>query len=80
MCISRYLPTTSKDNTYVGVILVSGSNDNTIKLWNPVTGREIPTLKRDSGYIYSVSVSPDGNKIVSGGSADNIIKIWQVPR
>lgn len=75
----KYLPTTSNNNTYIGVILVSGSNDNTIKLWNPVTGREIRTLKRDSGYIYSVSVSPDGNKIASGGSADNIIKIWQVP-
>lgn len=76
----KYLVTTSNDNTSNGVILVSGSNDNTIKLWNPVTGQEIRTLKRDSGYIYSVSVSPDGSKIASGGSADNIIKIWQVPR
>jgi serine/threonine protein kinase len=61
-------------------ILVSGSNDNTIKLWNPANGQEIGTLKRDSGYIYSVAISPDGQTIASGGSADNIIKIWQMPR
>jgi serine/threonine protein kinase len=58
--------------------LVSGSNDNTIKLWNLETGKEIRTLKRDSGYIYSVAVSNDGKTIASGGSAGNIIKIWQV--
>ncbi|MBP5977901.1 protein kinase [Brasilonema sp. CT11] len=76
----KYLPTTGNDNTSNKVILVSGSNDNTVKLWNPSLGGEIRTLKRDSGYIYSVSVSQDGKMIASGGSADNIIKIWQVPR
>jgi WD40 repeat protein len=68
------------DKTPNGVILVSGSNDNTIKLWDPATGLEIRTLKKDSGYIYSVATSPDGQAIASGGSADNIIKIWRMPR
>lgn len=58
--------------------LVSGSNDNTIKFWNISTGQEIRTLKGDSGYIYAIAISPDGKTIASGGSADNIIKIWQV--
>ncbi|MGH7998575.1 MAG: protein kinase domain-containing protein [Brasilonema sp.] len=75
-----FVPSIDNDKTTNGVILVSGSNDNTIKLWNLVTGQEIRTLKRDSGYIYSVAISPDGKAIASGGSADNIIKIWQVPR
>ncbi|BAY37882.1 serine/threonine protein kinase with WD-40 repeats [Nostoc sp. NIES-2111] len=56
--------------------IVSGSNDNTIKLWNPTTGEIIRTLKRDSGYIYSVAISPDGRNLASGGSAENIIKVW----
>ncbi|MBD2302085.1 serine/threonine-protein kinase [Nostoc sp. FACHB-190] len=59
-------------------ILASGSSDNTIKLWNPANGAEIRTLKRDSGYIYSVAISADGKAIASGGSADNIIKIWPI--
>ncbi|MBH8565372.1 serine/threonine protein kinase [Nostoc sp. CENA67] len=62
--------------TLNNVILASGSNDNTIKLWNPTTGQEIRTLKQDSGYIYSLAISPDAQTLASGGSADNIIKIW----
>ncbi|ALF54203.1 serine/threonine protein kinase [Nostoc piscinale CENA21] len=61
-----------------GIILASGSSDNTIKLWNPANGKEIRTLKRDSGYIYSVAISADGKAIASGGSAENIIKIWPI--
>lgn len=63
----------------INEILISGSNDNTIKLWNPATGAEIRTLKQDSGFIYSVATSPSGQTIASGGSAGNILKIWQIP-
>lgn len=59
------------------VTLASGSNDNTIKLWDTATGQEIRTLKKDSGYVYAIAISPDGRTIASGGSADNIIKIWR---
>ncbi len=41
-------------------------------------GKTIRTLKQDSGYIYSVGISPDGQTIASGGSAENIMKIWQI--
>jgi WD40 repeat protein len=50
-----------------------------MKLWNPATGDVIHTLKKDPGYVYSIAVSPDRNIIASGGSAENIIKIWQMP-
>ncbi|MBE9007629.1 serine/threonine protein kinase [Fortiea sp. LEGE XX443] len=66
------------NKTANGIILASGSSDNTIKIWNPTTGKEIRTLKRDSGYIYSVAISADGQAIASGGSAENIIKIWPI--
>lgn len=75
-----YMSSALNDKTPNGVILVSGSNDNTIKLWDPATGLEIRTLKKDSGYIYSVATSPHQQTIASGGSADNIIKIWRMPR
>lgn len=60
------------------VIMASGSNDNTIKLWDTATGQEIRTLKKDSGYVYAIAISPDGRTLASGGSADNIIKIWRL--
>ncbi len=60
------------------LILASGSNDNTIKLWDIATGGEIRTLKKDSGYVYAIAISPDERTLASGGSADNIIKIWRL--
>ncbi len=57
--------------------LVSGSSDKTIKLWNPLTGKEIRTLDTGSGYIYAIAISPDGETIAGGGSGENILKIWQ---
>ncbi|KAF3887991.1 MULTISPECIES: serine/threonine-protein kinase [Nostocales] len=74
-----FLPTTAYSKSSNVAILVSGSSDNTIKLWNSANGKEIETLKKDSGYIYSVTISPDGQRIASGGSADNVIKVWQLP-
>ncbi|MBD2167714.1 serine/threonine protein kinase [Calothrix membranacea FACHB-236] len=73
-----YIPKGEDSKTANNFTVVSGSSDNTIKLWNTITGKEIRTLKRDSGYIYSVAISPDGKTIASGGSADNIIKVWHL--
>jgi WD40 repeat protein len=74
-----YVPKAGNDKLNI-VTLVSGSSDNTIKLWNTATGQEIRTLTQDSGYIYSVAISPDGKTIASGGSAGNILKIWQISK
>ena len=52
--------------------IVSGSDDNTIKIWN-TEGECIKTLEGHSGCVYSVAI--DGDRIVSG-SEDNTIKIW----
>ncbi|WOB70533.1 hypothetical protein [Microcystis aeruginosa] len=60
-----------------GKTLVSGSYDNTIKLWNVETGKEIRTLKGHDSYVLSVNFSPDGKTLVSG-SEDNTIKLWNV--
>jgi WD40 repeat protein/tRNA A-37 threonylcarbamoyl transferase component Bud32 len=72
-----YIPKGGYSKNPDSVIVASGSNDNTIKLWDIATGREIRTLKKDSGYVYAIAISPDGRTIASGGSADNIIKIWR---
>jgi len=57
--------------------LASGSEDNTIKLWNLETGKEIRTLKGHSNFVLSVSFSPDG-KTLASGSEDNTIKLWNL--
>ncbi|KPA17571.1 WD-40 repeat-containing protein [Candidatus Magnetomorum sp. HK-1] len=49
----------------------------TIKLWDVHSGMLLDTFKGHSNIVYSVSFSPDGNKIVSG-SYDDTIKVWDV--
>ncbi len=64
-----------------GQTLASGTRDNTIKLWQLSTGRELRTLKGHSGWwsvgVFSVAISPDGQTLASG-STDKTIKLWQV--
>src|SRR5687768_928977 len=46
-----------------GKFLVTGSFDNTIKLWETATGKELKTYGGPTGHqkmILSVAVSPDG--------------------
>jgi len=60
-----------------GKRIVSGSFDNTLKVWDAQTGQETLTLKGHSSYVNSVSFSPDGKRIVSG-STDNTLKVWDI--
>jgi WD40 repeat protein len=58
-----------------GQTLVSGSGDNTIKLWNLHNGELNRTLVGHSDWVYCVAISPDGQTLVSG-SWDKTIQLW----
>ena len=60
-----------------GQTLVSGSWDNTVKLWQMNTRQEIQTLTGHSDDIRCVIVSPDGQTLASSGE-DKTIKLWQL--
>lgn len=56
--------------------IVSGSSDNTIRIWEAVTGNlVVPPIKGHTDWIRSVAYSPDGKHIISG-SHDHTIRIW----
>ena len=59
-----------------GLTLASGCDDNTIKIWNLLTGELLSSLSGHLGTVYSVAIAPSGNILVSG-SADETIKIWR---
>ena len=58
-------------------ILVSGSYDNTIKLWSLPDGKCIKTLTGHDGIIYSLVITPDGQTLVSG-CQDKTIRLWSL--
>ena len=58
-----------------GTRIASGSDDNTIKIWDAASGQEINTLEGHADSVASIAFSPEGARIVSG-SYDNTIKIW----
>ncbi|PTD03458.1 Vegetative incompatibility protein HET-E-1 [Fusarium culmorum] len=60
-----------------GIRIASGSNDNTIKIWDVATGKEEQTLEGHADAVNSVVFSPDGTRIASG-SDDDTIKIWDI--
>lgn len=63
----------SPDNRWVA----SGSFDNTIKIWELESGRELRSLTGHSGAIKSLACSPDG-KLLASGSNDGTVRIWEV--
>jgi len=58
-----------------GTKIVSGSYDQTVKIWNASGGDAITTLTEHINDVTSVAFSPDGTKIISG-SVDTTVKIW----
>jgi WD40 repeat protein len=54
--------------------IVSGSSDNTVKIWNTSTGACLQTLTGHSSYVKSVAVL--GNDRIVSGSYDKTVKIW----
>ena len=58
-----------------GTRIVTGSWDQTAKVWDARTGTPLLDLKGHTGFVMSVSFSPDGTRIVTG-SYDGTAKVW----
>ena len=58
-----------------GRTLASGSQDRTIRLWNPNNGNLKRTLTGHRDAVNSVAFSPDGTTLASG-SWDGTIRLW----
>ncbi|MFM6108009.1 MAG: WD40 repeat domain-containing protein, partial [Sphaerospermopsis kisseleviana] len=60
-----------------GTKAVSGSDDNTLNVWDLETGTKIHTLIGHNHFVNTVAITPDGKKAVSG-SDDNTLNVWDL--
>ena len=59
-----------------GKRIVSGSCDNTVRVWDADTGQPVgQPLTGHTDAVTSVAFSPDGKRIVSG-SDDKTVRVW----
>jgi RNA polymerase sigma factor (sigma-70 family) len=63
-----------------GKVVATGSLDNTVRLWDTATGKELARLGWHNGpkivaQVISVAFSPDG-KTVASGSNDGTVRLW----
>ena len=58
-----------------GLTIATGSEDNTVKLWQ-ANGRLLKTLTKHTWGVNAIVFSPDG-QIIASGSKDGTINLWQ---
>ncbi|KAG9034705.1 hypothetical protein FRB95_012891 [Tulasnella sp. JGI-2019a] len=59
-----------------GTVIVTGSEDHTLRLWDAKTGAAIGKVMRGhTGWLRCIAMSPDGTTVVSG-SGDDTLRLW----
>ena len=58
-----------------GAQIVSGSFDNSMRVWDAASGAELLKLEGHQGWVLSAAYSPDGARLVSG-SSDGSVRVW----
>jgi RNA polymerase sigma factor (sigma-70 family) len=62
--------------TAAGDVVITASDDNTIRVWDAATGRPRRKLAHD-GWVRDIALSPDGSRLASN-SLDDTVCLWDV--
>ncbi len=60
-----------------GQAIISGGDDNTVRIWDAMTGRMQSVLRGHSRPVQSCAFSPDGRQVVSTAQ-EGQIKLWDI--
>jgi hypothetical protein len=59
-----------------GRLLATGGDDETVRLWDPATGRSVGVpLTGHTGRVIAVAFAPDGRLLASAGG-DRTVRLW----
>jgi hypothetical protein len=60
-----------------GLNVITGSWDDTARLWDVASGQELSVFTGHGQSVYSVAFSPDGQYVLTG-SSDNTARLWDI--
>ena len=61
-----------------GSRIASGSNDGTVRIWNPATGSAVSILKCNFAQVFAVEFCPRGQQLAVAGADKNTVCVFDL--
>ncbi len=62
-----------------GTLVVTGSDDRGVRIWDAATGGLLQTFKEHTGEVTSVAFAPSG-KMLASGAKDATVRVWDLTK